>query len=82
MAQLQTQISARSKAHDESIGLEDLAQSISSGLQSLHPVSWLHWMIVVAVVTGILLLLLMFPLIFRLAFTPFPLPKEIFMSFN
>ena len=42
MAQLQAQISAVSKAHVESISIEDLAQSFSSGLWSLNPVSWLH----------------------------------------
>lgn len=42
MAQLQAQISAVSKAHVESISIEDLTQSISSGLWSLNPVSWLH----------------------------------------
>ena len=42
MAQLQAQISAVNKAHVESISIEDLAQSFSSGLWSLNPVSWLH----------------------------------------
>ena len=42
MAQLQAQISAMSKAHVESISIEDLTQSISSGSWSLNPVSWLH----------------------------------------
>ena len=42
MAQLQAQISTVSKAHVESISIEDLTQSISSGLWSLNPVSWLH----------------------------------------
>lgn len=42
MAQLQAQISAVSKAHVESISIEDLTQSISSGSWSLNPVSWLH----------------------------------------
>ena len=70
MAQLQAQISAVSKAHVESISIEDLTQSISSGLWSLNPVSWLHWIIVVAVPTGIIILLLLtFPIIFRLVFS-------------
>ena len=30
------------KAHVESISIEDLTQSISSGSWSLNPVSWLH----------------------------------------
>ena len=42
MAQLKTQISAMSKAHDGFTDLEGLAQSISSSLRPLNPVSWLH----------------------------------------
>lgn len=66
MAQLQAQISARSKAQVECTGIEDLAQSVSSVLLSLNMVSWLHWIVVIAMATGIillLLLLLIFPLI-------------------
>lgn len=64
IAQLQAQISAMSRAQVESPDIEDLSQSISFGLWSLNPISWLHWIIVVTVATGIiLLLLLIFPVI-------------------
>lgn len=83
MAQLKTQISAMSKAYNGSIGLEDLAQSISSGLWSLNPINWLHWIIVIAVATGIIFLfLLVLPFILRLVFYSISTAKEIFTSFN
>ena len=53
MALLQAQISSASKATVESTGIEDLTQFISL---ALHPVSWLHCIIIVAVVIGIILL--------------------------
>ena len=79
MAQLQTQIIAMSKAYDGSTNLEDLAQSISLGLQSLNPISWLHWIIVITMATGItLLLLLILPFIFRLVFSSISAKRDIY----
>ena len=77
MAQLKTQISAMSKAHDGFTDLEGLAQSISSSLWSLNPVSCLHWITIVAVAIGItILLLLILPLIFRLIFSSISTAKR------
>lgn len=81
MAQLQAQISALSKAHDQFTGLGDLAQTISSGLRSSSPVSWLQRIIDVAVATGIILLLI-FPVIFQLVFSSISTAKRDIMSFN
>ena len=79
MAQLQTQISAMSKACDGSTNLEDLAQSISLGLQSLNPIIWLHQIIVITKDTGIiLLLLLILPFIFRLVFSSVTAKRDIY----
>ena len=66
MAQLKAQISTMSKAHVEYAGIEDLDQFISLGLQSLNPVSWLHWINIVALATNIIMLLLIFPVIFQI----------------
>ena len=77
MAQLKTQIAVMSKAQDGSVNLEDLAQAFSSGLKSLNPVTWLHWIVVVAVAAGVIFLfLLILPIIFKLVFSSISAAKR------
>ena len=66
MLDLQQQIMDISKAHIDSKGLEGLARSIKSGLSSLNPDNWLHFLISIIVIGGMVMLLILFlPVIIR-----------------
>ena len=67
LEQLKVKISDISKSHLDTWNIDELARDLKNNLSALNPLDWVQYIILLVIIFGItLLVIIVFPLIFRL----------------
>ena len=78
-----TEISDMSRSHLDTWNIDELARDLKNNLSALNPLDWVQYKILLANITGIILLvIIVFPLIFRVLLRSVAMTSGTFWNFG